>query len=81
MQPDSRTADEFLLAKFEALLAECDSVADNAALGHTLDDLDEFFLIKGRKFLLETFQTKLQERIDRTEATAAPPPCPKCKKK
>jgi hypothetical protein len=81
MQPDSRTVNEFLMAKFEALLSECDLVADNAAFGQTLDDMDEFFLTKGRQLLQETFQAKLQERIDHVEAAAEPPPCPKCKKK
>jgi hypothetical protein len=80
MQSDSRTVREILLAKFDALLAECDLVADNAAFGQTLDDMDEFFLIKGRKLLQETFEAKLQERIERTEAAASRPPCSKCKK-
>jgi hypothetical protein len=70
-----------LMAKFEALLDECDQVADNAAYGETLDDLEEFFFIKGRKFLQETFQEKLQERIDRAEETQEGKQCPKCKKK
>ena len=81
MQFEFPTVRDLLFAKFETLLAECDLVADNAALGQTLDDMDEFFLIKGRKFLQETFEAKLQERIDRTEAAAQPPHCPKCKKK
>jgi hypothetical protein len=81
MQADSPTVRELLMAKFEALLAECDLVADNAQHGQVLDDMDEFFLIKGRKLLQETFQAKLQERIDRTDAAAEPPPCTKCKKK
>jgi hypothetical protein len=81
MQLDSPTVRDLLVARFEALLDECDLVADNAAFGQTLDDMDEFFLIKGRKFLQETFQAKLQERIERTEAATEPPPCPECKKK
>jgi hypothetical protein len=81
MQADSPTVRELLMAKFEALLDECDLVADNAAFGQTLDGMDEFFLIKGRKFLQETFQATLQDRIDRTDAATEPPPCPKCKKK
>ena len=48
-----------LVAKFEALLDECDLVADNSAYGETLNDMEEFFLIQGRKFLQETFQEKL----------------------
>jgi len=70
-----------LMAKFEALLDESDLVADNAAYGETLNDLEEFFLIQGRKFLQETFQEKLQERVDRAEATGAAKECPHCKKK
>jgi hypothetical protein len=81
MQPDSPTVNEFLMAKFEALLDECDLIADNAQFGQTLDAMDEFFLIKGRKLLQDTFQVKIQERIQRTEAAAEPPPCPVCKKK
>jgi hypothetical protein len=69
------------LAKFEALLDECDIVADNAAHGETLNDLEEFFLIKGRKLLQDTFQAKLQERIERTETTDDAQQCPHCKKK
>jgi hypothetical protein len=81
MPSDSPTVNEFLVAKFESLLAECDLVGDNAAFGQALDDMDEFFLTKGRQLLQETFQAKLQERIDRTETAAEPPQCPKCKKK
>jgi hypothetical protein len=81
MQTESPSVRDLLVAKFEALLAECDLVADNAAFGQTLDDMDEFFLIQGRQFLQETFEAKLQERIKRTEAATPPPDCPKCKKK
>jgi hypothetical protein len=81
MQAESLTVRDLLVAKFESLLAECDLVADNAALGQPLDDMDEFFLIKGRKFLQETFEAKLQERIERTETAAPKPQCPKRKKK
>jgi len=83
MQPKFPLSDRraLLIAKFEALLDECDLVADNAAYGETLDDLEEFFLIQGRKFLQETFQEKLQERVDRTETTAEAKQCSHCKKK
>ena len=50
------TCRELLHAKLDALLDECDLVADNAAFGQTLNDMEEFFLLKGRKFLQETFQ-------------------------
>ena len=55
---------ELLHAQFEALLAESDLVA----YGQTFNDMDEFFLIKGRKLLQETFEAKLQEHIQRVEA-------------
>jgi len=72
---------ERLLAKFEALLDESDLIADNAAYGQTFDLLEAFFLDKGRKLLQETFQEKLQERIQRTETTEESKQCPDCKKK
>ena len=61
--PLSSIARDILTEKFHALLDECDLVADNAAFGKTLDDLEKFFLIQGRTFLREVFQEKLQERI------------------
>ena len=51
LRPNTR---ELLLAKFEALLDECDLVANSAAYGEALNDVEVFFLIKGRKFLQET---------------------------
>jgi hypothetical protein len=83
MQSESPLSDRraLLLAKFEALLDECDIVADNAAFGETLNDMEEFFLIKGRKLLQDTFQAKLQERIERTETSVDAQQCPHCKKK
>ena len=82
MQPASPFSDRraLLIAKFEALLDECDSVADNAAYGETLNDMEEFFLIQGRQFLKETFQEKLQERVARSETTAEAKQCAHCKK-
>ena len=78
MQPDSPTVRDLLVAKLEALLDECDLIPSNE---QTVDNMDEFFLLKGRKLLQETFEAKLQERINRDEANAEPPHCPKCKKK
>jgi hypothetical protein len=75
------TTRERLLAKFEALLDECDLVADQSAFGQTFDDLENFFLIQGRQFLQEAFQEKLQERVKQAETTAESKQCPKCKKK
>jgi hypothetical protein len=79
LSPSEVTA--LLHTKLDALLAECDQVSENAAYGQTLDDLDTFFLTKGRKFLQETFEAKLQERIDQTEATTEAKQCPDCKEK
>jgi hypothetical protein len=83
MQPDTSlpTRRELLHAKLDALLDESDLVADNAAFGETFDDMELFFLTKGRTFLRETFQEKLQERIKQTETTGEAKQCPHCKKK
>jgi hypothetical protein len=75
------TRRELLHAKLDALLDECDLVADHSAYGETFDDMENFFLVKGRKFLQETFQEKLQERITQTEITDDAKQCPDCKKK
>jgi len=73
---------ERLVAKFEALLDESDLIANNDdERGQTFDLLEAFFLDKGRKLLQETFQEKLQERIQRTETTEEARQCPDCKKK
>jgi hypothetical protein len=85
MQPQSppRSPSEIralLHEKLDALLDECDQVGDNAAYGQYLDDTEEFFLTKGRQFLQETFQEKVQERIRRTEADAETKQCAACKK-
>ena len=69
-----------LHAKLDALLDECDLVSENAAFGQTFNAMEHFFLIKGRKFLQETFQEKLQERVNRTQADDEAKQCPKCKK-
>jgi len=70
--------DELLVAKFEALLAECNLIATNE---QTLDTMEAFLYVKGRKLLQETFQQKLQERIAQVETTAEAKQCPDCKKK
>ena len=41
--------------KLDALLADCDLVADASAHGKILDDLDQFFFTKGLAFLGEAF--------------------------
>ena len=75
------SVDELLMEKFTVLLAECDLVADTAGYGQTLDLMEAFFSDKGRKFLKETFEQKLQERVQRTETAAESKQCPDCKKK
>ena len=70
-----------LTAKLHALLEECDLVADASAHGKMLDDLDQFFFTKGRTFLNEALQAKLQERIEQSEQTAETKECADCKKK
>jgi IS1 family transposase len=70
-----------LHAKLDALLDECDLVADHSAFGQTFDNMENFFLVQGRQFLQETFQEKLQECVQRTETTAESKQCPHCKKK
>ena len=72
---------ELLHARLDALLDESDLVADNAAYGETFDAMEDFFLIKGRKFLQETFQEQLQQCVERVETTAEGKECPHCKKK
>ena len=77
MQPDSRhfSRRELLHAKLDALLDECDLIPSNPK---TFADMENFFLIKGRQFLQETFQEKLQERVQHTQTTAEAKQCPKC---
>jgi hypothetical protein len=79
--PALPTRRELLHAKLDALLDESDLVADSAAYGETFDDMENFFLIKGRKFLQETFQEQLQQCVEHTETTAEAKTCPHCKKK
>ena len=80
-EPSLPTRRDLLHARLDALLDESDLVADNAAYGETFDDLENFFLFTGRKFLQETFQEQLQQRVERVEATAEGKKCPHCKKK
>ena len=79
MPPESlrSSIDELLHAKLEALLAECDLIDSNE---HTLDNMEYFFFDKGRKFLQEAFQEKLQERVQQVETTIDAKQCPHCKK-
>ena len=38
--------------KLDALLADSDLVMDNATHGPIIDDLDDFFFVEGKKFLI-----------------------------
>jgi len=67
--------------RLDALIDESDIVSENAAYGQTLNDLEEFYLDKGRKFLTETFEQKIQERIEQAESDAELKQCVHCKKK
>jgi len=71
---------ERLTEKFHALLGKCDTVANNAALGETFDNLEMFFIDEGRNFIQHVFQEKLQERIEHAEDNSSFL-CPDCKKK
>ena len=70
-----------LTERLETLLAECDLVADHSQFGQTFNDLENFFITQGPKFIQEALELKLQERIDRTEATDEAKQCSECKKK
>jgi len=70
-----------LLGRLEALLDDCDQVADHSPFGHTFNNLEKFFRIKGQSFWQETLQLKLQEQIDLAESTVEGKQCPECKKK
>jgi len=80
-EPSVPTRRELLHAKLDALLDESDLVADHAAYGETFDAMEDFFLIKGRKFLQETFQEQLQHRVESVESTVEGKECSHCKKK
>jgi hypothetical protein len=67
--------------RLDMFLAGCDQVTEHAPFGQTFNDLEKFFIHDGRKFLQETLELKLQERIDRTEATDEAKQCSECKKK
>ena len=67
--------------RLDLLLAGSDKVADNAQFGQTFNDLENFFIRDGRKFIQEALTLKLQERIERAEATDEAKQCPECKKK
>lgn len=72
---------DLLHEKLDALLADCDQVVENAQYGRTLHDLDDFLFIEGRKLINEILQQKLQERIEKAEASPESKQCLNCKKK
>jgi len=72
---------DLLHAKLDALLQECETVAENAQHGRTVHDLDDFLLIAGRKFMKEVYQHKLQEQVERNETNIESKQCSNCKKK
>jgi hypothetical protein len=63
-----------------ALLDEGELVANNATHGHIFEEIENFFFIEGRKFLQETFQETVQERVKQIETTEEAKQCPACKK-
>ncbi|GHT27444.1 hypothetical protein FACS18942_06770 [Planctomycetales bacterium] len=81
MQRHPIDANAFLLEQLEALLQEFDQVGDNAPQGQILNNLDAFLFVKGRAFLTEFLETKMQERINNAEKPAEVKQCPHCKKK
>ena len=83
MQPPSPSPDvrAFLHERLDAMLDDCDHVANNAAFGRYIHDLDDFLSIEGRKFMRDVLEKKVQERIQQVEATDEGKQCPACKKK
>ena len=78
--PSSVDVRSLLHEKLDAMLHDCDQVADAAAYGQTLNDLEEFFLLHGRQFIKDAYQLKLQERIEKNENTGQTRQCAQCKK-
>ncbi|GHT42207.1 hypothetical protein FACS189443_4940 [Planctomycetales bacterium] len=78
--PRSET-EAFLLEKFQSLLADLDTVGNNAGYGHIPDDMDDYLFLHGRKFLTEILQSKIQERITAAEQTDEAKQYPHCQKK
>ena len=70
----------FLHERLDVLLDEGGLVAEHAAFGQTLHDLESFYLNSGRNFLRESFEQTVQDCIERTESHAALKECVQCKK-
>jgi hypothetical protein len=79
-RPDSPDTRVLLHEKLDALLDDCEQVMDSAAYGETLDDLDDFLFVEGKKFVREILQQKLQKRVEQEEAKEEIKQCPDCKK-
>jgi uncharacterized protein YdaU (DUF1376 family) len=77
----SSSVRDYLVARLDALLADCDLVINNAHYGQTVHDLDDFFLLAGKQFTKEVFQQKLQEHIERTEKKKNTSNAPNAKRK
>jgi hypothetical protein len=67
--------------RLDTFLAGCDQVAEHAKFGQTFNELEKFFIHDGQKFMQESLELKLQERIDRIESTDEAKQCTECKKK
>ena len=71
----------FLHERLNVLLDEGGQVAAHAAFGQTLNDLEAFYLDRGRNFLRESFEQSVQSSIEQTESHAELKECVHCKKK
>ena len=80
-QYSSNDIHALLHEQLEAMLSECEHVMNNATYGQTINHLDSFLLVEGKKFIREVLRQKLQERIRQIEAEEETKQCPKCKKK
>jgi hypothetical protein len=67
--------------RLDLFLTGCDQATSQSKFGQTFDDLENFFIHDGQKFMREALELKLQERIDHAEATDEAKQCPECKKK
>jgi hypothetical protein len=72
---------DLLHERLDALLADCDTVMDNAETGQIIHDIDNLLFVEGKKFINEVLKEKLQERIEALEDTPETKECGQCKKK
>ena len=71
----------FLHERLDVLLDEGGQVAAATAFGQTLNDLEAFYLDRGRNFLRESFEQSVQDCIERADSRADLKECVHCKKK